>query len=207
MEPDTVRPLPSGKYAAIYADPAWRFKNWSMKELAVRGEKWARRNGRSPYSVMDTADICQLPVSNLAARDCVLFLWATYPKLPDALQVMEAWGFTFKSVAFTWVKKNPKGSGWHFGLGYWTCGNPEICLLGTRGRPRRVCNSVANLVVSPRRDHSRKPDEVYDRIERLVPGPYIELFARQTRPGWTSWGDQCPDSAAAAIPRLHTLDL
>jgi len=183
-------PLPKGPFGAILADPPWRFSNWSMSELATRGEKWARRNGRSPYNVMDNRDICALPVREMAAKDCVLFCWATYPKLKDALEVVEAWGFTFKTVAHTWVKLNPKGVGWHFGLGYWTRGNPEICLLATRGKPKRIDNSVANLIVSPRRDHSRKPDEVYECIERLVAGPYCELFARQRRAGWASWGNE-----------------
>lgn len=162
-----------------------------MAELATRGEKWARRNGRSPYDVMDTDAIGALPVKEIAARDCVLFLWATYPKLQDALRVVEAWGFTYKTVAHTWVKQNPSGRGWHFGLGYWTRGNPEICLLATRGKPKRLDNSVANLIISPRRDHSRKPDQIYPCIERLVVGPYCELFARgPARPGWQAWGDE-----------------
>ncbi len=186
-------PLPEGQFGAILADCPWRFQNWSMTERARRGEKWARRNGRSPYDVHDTDTLCRLPVQEIAARDCVLFLWATYPKLQDALQVMAAWGFQYKSVAFTWVKENPSGIGYHFGLGYWTRGNPEICLLGTRGRPKRQDNSVANLVIAPRRDHSRKPDRVRERIERLVAGPYCELFCRPPgRPGWTSWGEEMP---------------
>jgi N6-adenosine-specific RNA methylase IME4 len=190
------------KYGAILADPPWRFKNWSMGELATRGEKWARRNGRSPYDVMGTAEIAALDVRSLAADDAVLFLWATYPKLKDALAVMEGWGFEYKSVAYTWVKQNPSGKGFHFGLGYWTRGNPEVCLLGTRGEPKRVSNRVANLMVSPRRDHSRKPDEVHERIERLVAGPYCELFARQPWPGWTTLGNEIDGlDLAAAIQR------
>ena len=182
--------LPKGPFGAILADPPWRFRNWSMNELATRGEKWARRNGRSPYNVMDTEDICALPVKDIAAKNSVLFLWATYPKLEAALKVIPAWGFQYKTVAHTWVKLNPSGVGWHFGLGYWTRGNPEICLLATRGKPKRVDNCVANLLISPRRDHSRKPNEVHERIERLVAGPYCELFARETRLGWTTWGEE-----------------
>lgn len=93
--------LPDKQYPIILSDPPWRFKNWSMAELAKRGEKWARRNGRSPYPVMDTKDICALPVKQLAPKNCVLFMWATYPKLEDALQVISAWGFKYKTVAFT----------------------------------------------------------------------------------------------------------
>jgi len=179
------------KYSIIYADPPWRFANWSIGELAKRGEKWARRNGRSPYDVMNDADICALPVNDLAARDCVLFLWATYPKLESALKVAAAWGFTYKTVAFTWVKLNPSGVGFHFGLGYWTRGNPEICLLATKGHPKRVDNCVPNLVISERRDHSRKPDEIRGRIVRLVGDlPRVELFARSATPGWDVWGNE-----------------
>ena len=180
-----------GGYNIIYADPPWRFKNWSMAELAKRGEKWARRNGRSPYNVMDQADICAMPVESLAAKDCVLFMWATYPKLPEALEVISAWGFTYKTVAFTWTKLNPSGRGYHFGLGYWTRGNPEICMLATRGKPKRVNNSVANLLIWPRGKHSKKPDETRTRIVKLMGNlPRVELFARQTAPGWDSWGNE-----------------
>lgn len=184
-------PLPEGKYGAILADPPWRFRNFSMKDVAEKGERWARRHGRPSYNCAETTDIAKLPVADLAAKDCVLFLWATYPKLPDALEVMSGWGFEYKSVALTWVKRNPGGLGWHFGLGFWTRGNPEILLLGTRGKPKRLDKSVPNLMISPRQEHSRKPDETYDRIERLVAGPYIELFSRSPRPGWGAWGDQC----------------
>lgn len=154
-----------------------------MEELAKRGEEWARRNGRSPYDVMDTKDI--------AAKDCVLFLWATHPKLPDALEVMQGWGFEFKTVAFTWVKKNPSGVGLHFGLGYWTRQNAEIVLLGTRGKPKRVDNSVFSVVVSPRGRHSAKPNIVRERIVDLMgPLPRIELFAREGADGWDCMGNE-----------------
>lgn len=108
-----------------------------MKELAKRGEKWARKNGRSPYPVMATPDIAALPVADLAAKDCALFLWATYPKLKDAFEVMEGWGFEYKTVAFTWVKVNPSGVGFHFGLGYW-------CLSGRT--KVYICHNVLGYV-------------------------------------------------------------
>jgi N6-adenosine-specific RNA methylase IME4 len=183
-----------GKFNIIMADPAWRFANWSMSQLAQRGEKWARRNGRSPYDVMDTADICALPVGDIAARHSILFCWATYPKLVDALEVVKAWGFTYKTVGFTWVKQNPSGVGFHFGLGYHSRGNSEICLLPTSGKGlRRVDNSIPNLLIEPVGEHSRKPDEVRLRIERLYGDvPRIELFARQRRPGWSAWGNEVP---------------
>jgi site-specific DNA-methyltransferase (adenine-specific) len=162
-----------------------------MEERAKRGEKWARRNGRSPYDVMSTADICQIPVQRWAAKDCVLLLWATFPKMKDALQVVEAWGFTYKTVAFSWAKLTPSGRGYHFGLGYWTHGNVEVCLLATRGKPKRQQKDVAQLIVAPRGEHSSKPRETYDRIERLLEGPYLELFARPpVREGWTQIGEE-----------------
>jgi len=201
-------------YKIIYADPPWRYKNWSMSELAQRGEKWARRMGRSPYDVMDTEDICKLPVGELAAKDCVLFLWVTDPKLEEAFKVINAWGFSYRTVAFTWVKTNKKRGlaplGEHlgalmayglegyfdwlfcFGLGFWTRANPEMCLLATRGHPKRVSNKVQQLCIAPRRDHSRKPDEIRDRIVELCGDlPRIELFARPPIPeGWDVWGDE-----------------
>ncbi len=178
-------------YNIIYADPPWRFRNWSIGERAKRGEKWARRMGRSPYDVMNTEDIAAMPVGDLAAKDCVLFLWATHPKLRDAFQVMDGWGFEFKTVAFTWVKQNKSGVGFHFGLGYWTRQNPELCLLGTRGHPKRVDNSVPHLVISPLEGHSKKPDEVRKRIVRLMGDlPRVELFARQAPEGWDVFGNE-----------------
>jgi site-specific DNA-methyltransferase (adenine-specific) len=123
--------------------------------------------------------------------------------LEDALSVIEAWGFTYKTVAFTWVKTNRSGKGFHFGLGYWTRANPEICLLATRGRPRRVSRSVPNLLVSPLRDHSRKPDEARDRIVELCGDlRRAELFARQKVAGWCAWGDEvASDFHLPSVPR------
>lgn len=177
------------KYNIIYADPPWRFKNWSMAELAKRGEKWARRNGRSPYAVMDNEDIYSLPVGEIAEKDSILFLWATYPKLQEALETVRRWGFKYKTVAFTWVKQNKKSDGWHFGLGYWTRGNPEICLLATKGKPKRESKFVANLTISHLRGHSQKPDEVREKIVELMGNlPRIELFAREKTEGWDALG-------------------
>ena len=164
-----------------------------MKELATRGEKWARKNGRSPYDVMDLEDIANLPIQSIAADNCVLFLWATHPKLEEAFYIIKKWGFTYKTVAFTWVKQTPLKNGWHFGLGYWTRQNPELCLLATKGRPKRVNASVANLVISPLGRHSRKPDEVRRRIVELMGDlPRIELFCTEDdehTEDWTIAGD------------------
>ena len=178
-------------YQIIYADPPWKYNNWSMKELAVKGEKWARKNGRSPYNVIDNVDIYNLDIKNIANKDCILFLWATYPKLREAILTVEKWGFEYKTVAFTWVKQNKVSNGFHFGLGYWTRGNPEICLLGTRGKMKRLSKSVPNLTVSHLQGHSKKPDIIRNKIVDLMGDlPRIELFAREKTPGWDVWGDE-----------------
>jgi N6-adenosine-specific RNA methylase IME4 len=149
---------------------------------------------------MSLADIKSLPVAAWAAPDCVLLLWATDPLLDKALDVIRAWGFTYKTVGFCWAKLNKSAprtdSGldserdFFTGLGLWTRANPELCLLATRGHPSRRSRGVRKLIVSPRREHSRKPDETYERIEALCDGPYLELFARGRRPGWDGWGSQ-----------------
>ena len=130
-----------------------------------------------------------------ADDDCILFLWATYPQLPTCLKVMEEWGFTYKTVAFTWVKMNKVADTPFVGMGFWTRSNAEICLLGTRGHPQRQAKNVRQVILSKIREHSRKPDEQYERIEALVDGPYLEMFARPPhREGWDVWGDESEDS-------------
>jgi N6-adenosine-specific RNA methylase IME4 len=173
------------KYGAIYADPPWHFRNWSAKGTG--------RNAVSHYDCMSFDRLAALPVSDLAADNCVLFLWATDPLLGKAFELIQAWGFKYKTVGFYWVKTNAAAKSdqdFFTGLGYWTRANPEQCLLATRGKPSRKSKDVRRLIVDRRREHSRKPDQVRDRIERLVPGPYLELFARETKPGWDCWGDQ-----------------
>jgi N6-adenosine-specific RNA methylase IME4 len=138
---------------------------------------------------MNLSDLFLLAAEVPKADDCALFMWAIDPMLPQALDVIQAWGFKYKTVAFTWAKINKSGKD-PIGGGYWTRANPEMCLLATRGKPKRLNADVRQLIMAPRREHSRKPDEIYGRIERLVAGPYLEMFARQTRPGWDSWGDE-----------------
>lgn len=184
------------KFRIISADPPWRFKNWSMSQLTQRGEKWARRNGRSPYPVMTTEDICKIPVWEIAAEDSLLYLWATWPKMIDALQVMASWGFEYITQAFTWIKQNPSGRGWHFGLGYYTHGNSEVVLIGKRGKGvKRVDKGISSLVIYPRGEHSRKPPTIARRIERLHGDvPRVELFARCPVAGWSVWGNEVEPS-------------
>jgi N6-adenosine-specific RNA methylase IME4 len=109
---------------------------------------------------------------------------------PCSYELLDAWGFKHKTTAFTWVKQNPSGEGWHMGQGFYTRANPEQCWLGICGHPERLDASVQQLIVSPVLEHSRKPDEARVRIERLVGGPYLELNARRPRPGWYVWGDE-----------------
>ena len=140
---------------------------------------------------MTTPKICALPVRELAAPDCTLFLWVTFPVLNEVFDVIQAWGFTYKTVAFCWVKQNPKSSGWFFGMGNWTRANAEICLLATKGSPKRKAADVPQLIVAPREEHSKKPDETRNRIVRLMGDlPRVELFARQAPPGWDVWGNE-----------------
>jgi len=141
-----------------------------------------------------------LPVKELADDNCVLFLWCVDWGLEAALSVIQDWGFEFKAVAFTWVKQNRNGQGLFTGMGYWTRSNPEMCLLATKGKPKRLDTNVHQVVLAPVSKHSRKPDEVYERIERLVDGPRLELYARRRRPGWTSWGNEIERAGASATP-------
>jgi N6-adenosine-specific RNA methylase IME4 len=167
--------LPSPPFSVLYADPPWRLKG----------------GVQMPYPMMSTRDICAMPVADIVAPDCLLFLWAVPAHLPDALAVIRAWGFTYKTVAFTWVKRTPLDTGFLTGRGYWTHSNAEPCLLATRGQPQRVGTGVSSLIVSPRREHSRKPDEVRERIVRIAGDvPRAELFARQRAPGWSAWGNE-----------------
>lgn len=195
--------LPDKKYNIIYADPPWSYN-----------DKGCNGNAAQHYPLMKDADICALPIQDIAADDCVLFMWATYPKLQEALNVIKAWGFTYKSIGFQWVKQNRSGNGYFFGLGRWTRGNTEPCLIATKGdafpvvleeegtapcliavkgKPKRDSASVSQLVFSPLRAHSQKPDEVRDKIVELMGDlPRIELFAREAFPGWDCWGNEAP---------------
>ena len=186
------------RYGAIYADPPWHFRNWSAKGTG--------RNAVSHYDCLDFAALSALPIADLAADDCALFLWATDPLLPRALELILTLSLEYKTVGFYWVKLNSAAkhdADFFTGLGYWSRANPEQCLLATRGKPPRKAKDVRRLMVEKRREHHRKPDETRERIERLVAGPYLELFARETRPGWDCWGNQAGlfDQGATATRR------
>ena len=204
--------FPEGPFGAILADPPWRFATFSAKGRdrcpdgpvsAKAARNLQRQNSpEKHYATMPLEDIKALPVASVAAKDCVLLMWAVDPMLPQALEVGAAWGFTYKTVGFVWAKErrvtSTRGDDqeddnhkrFPMGTGYWTRANPELCLLFTRGKPKRVSASVRKLLVAPRREHSRKPDETHERVQQLVAGPYLEMFAREPRPGWSVWGNQ-----------------
>lgn len=188
------------QYNIIYADPPWPYRAWSEKGM-----------GRSPeihYPTMTFAQIAELPVERLAADDAVLFLWVTFPTLPEAFSVIKAWGFTYKTVAFVWVKQNKTTSSLFWGMGYWTRANAELCLLATKGHPKRVSAKVHQVILSPVMEHSRKPAEARERIVSLVGDlPRVELFARQITPGWDVWGNEVPCTAEMppnSLSKEHT---
>lgn len=170
-------------YQVIYADPPWQYKVYSKKGLG--------RSAESHYPTMSLEDIQALPVGKLAANDCVLFMWTTIPLLKDCFSVMRAWEFVYKTVAFVWIKKNKKANSLFWGMGYWTRANAELCMLATKGHPKRKSASVHQVIISRIEEHSKKPDEARRRIEELMGDvPRIELFARQKAPGWDAWGNE-----------------
>ena len=176
------------KYQIIYADPPWQFRNYSDKWHETHNEsRWVGKH----YSVMALEDICHLPIPDISADDCCLFLWSTSPTLKYALRVIEEWGFTYKTKAFCWAKTNTKTDGFFTGMGFWTRANTEDCLLATKGHPKRIDKSVKQLIISNRLTHSEKPMEARDRIVQLMGDlPRIELFARQKALGWDCWGNE-----------------
>lgn len=172
------------RFSVILADPPWEFKVWS-------GEG-KDRSADNHYKTDGMEGIKALPVPALAADNCALFMWCVMPELPGALDVIKAWGFEYKTVAFTWMKQNPSGDGLFMGMGYWTRANAELCLLATKGKPGRLHADVRQAILAPVMEHSRKPDDAHQRIERLLGGPYLELYARRERDGWLTWGNELP---------------
>lgn len=170
------------KYNIIYADPPWQYN-----------DKGCNGNAEKHYSTMKLADICELPVKDLAAEDCVLFLWATYPMLENALKVIKSWGFRYRTLGFQWVKTNRSSGGYFFGTGRWTRGNTEACLLAIKGKPHKFKqdNGISQIIEAPVGRHSSKPLVVRDKITDLLGElPRIELFAREQADGWDCWGDE-----------------
>lgn len=192
--PEMAQPAQVTLYDVILSDPPWHFQNWGADEP---GETHDRSRGANRYyPTVRTADICTMKPP--AADNAALFLWATWPHMPDALRVIDAWGFEYKSVAWVWVKANRSGFGHFMGMGYYTRANSEPCLLAVRGKMPVAARDVLALIYSPVREHSRKPDEQYDKIDRLYPtGQFprrLEMFARRTRPGWDVFGNEVENS-------------
>lgn len=166
----------------MYADPPWKYDNQKNNDPSMGGVT---------YPVLSVKDIADLPIQGICEKDCALFLWATYPKLREAFFVMDAWGFKYTTVAFTWVKTNPKKGGYYSGMGHWTNGNAEIVLFGKKGTPKRQNKSVKQIIESPVGKHSTKPDCTRDRIVTLMGDlPRVELFGRKEVPGWTVLGNE-----------------
>ena len=176
--------FPKGKkYSIIYSDPPWAYRDRRDKHPRLCGGASAH------YKTMKTDEIMQLPVEEIAADDAFLFIWATFPNLPEAFRVIDGWGFSYRTSAFVWIKTNKKNGKPFFGIGHYTKSNAEVCLLAIRGRPKVVSNYVSSVIISPREEHSKKPDESRDRIVQLCGDlPRIELFARQRVSGWDCWG-------------------
>ena len=170
------------KYNIVYADPPWQYN-----------DKGCNGNAQKHYSTMKLTEICDLPINSIADKDCVLFLWSTYPMLINAMQVIDSWGFKYKTLGFQWVKRNRNSGGYFFGTGQWTRGNTEACLLAIKGKPHKfkINNGISQLIDYPVGRHSSKPPIVRDKIVELLGDlPRIELFAREQSDGWDCWGNE-----------------
>ena len=172
------------KYSIIYADPPWQYRVWS--------KKGSGRSAESHYPTMSKKEIANLPIQNICEKDSVLLLWVIAPCLVEGIELIKSWGFDYKTIGFTWVKKNKKSPSWFWGMGYYTRANAEICLLATKGKPlKRVSKAVHSVIDTPIEKHSKKPDCARDRITKLFGElPRIELFARQHADGWDCWGNE-----------------
>lgn len=174
------------KYDIILADPPWKYNSRANHKTRFRG------GAEGHYDLLTTQEICNLPISELANPNALLFMWATFPMITDAFKVIDAWGFKYKTIGFLWAKLNPKAGTPFFGVGYYTKSNSEPCLLATRGKAMKpIINTVSSLILAPRQEHSRKPEESLIRIERMYPDTKkLELFSREKREGWDSWGNE-----------------
>lgn len=175
--------LPPGPFGCILADPPWAFRTYSGKHCTPH------RGAHDHYITTRTDALSEIPLAPVVAKDAALFMWVVDSHLEEAFQLGRAWGFEFKTCAFVWVKSKPGGYP-HIGMGYWTRKQTEQCWLFTRGSPKRLGKGVEQIIHCPRGAHSAKPEQQYGLIERLVGGPYLEMFARTTKPGWTAWGNQ-----------------
>lgn len=171
------------KYNVIYADPPRKYNTW--RDGMGTAEKH--------YPTMKVESIVGMQniIKNISEKDCILFLWVTFPCLLEGLKVMKEWGFKYKTCGFNWIKRNKVSDTWFFGMGHWTRANSELCLIGTKGTIKRKSNKVSQIIDTHIEEHSKKPNIVRERIVELVGDlPRIELFARQTSEGWDSWGNE-----------------
>lgn len=171
------------KYNIIYADPPWHYRTW----------RDGNGTANNHYQTMKIEEIVAMKntIQKISEKNCVLFLWVTFPCLLEGIKTLQEWGFKYKTCGFTWVKRNKVSDSWFFGLGHWTRANAEICLIATKGQIKRVSNKVAQVVDTHIEEHSKKPAIVRERIVELVGDlPRIELFARQTAEGWDCWGNE-----------------
>jgi N6-adenosine-specific RNA methylase IME4 len=179
-----VLPKPKGLVTTVLADPPWRFANRTGK-MAPEHKRLKR------YHTMTIEDICAMPVASLTNKNSHLYLWCPNALLPWGLRVMEAWGFQYKAN-LVWYKIRKDGGPDGRGVGFYFRNVTEILLFGIRGsmRTQQPGRRQVNILRTQKREHSRKPDEMYDLIEACSPGPYLELFAREQRQGWIQWGDE-----------------
>ncbi len=176
-------------YEVIYADPPWEYKDKRNKHPRLCGGALVH------YKTMPLKEIKALPISNISSKNSMLFLWATFPNLREALEVIEAWGFKYKTLGFSWIKTNKRNGKPFFGIGHYTKSNCEVCLIGIKGKPKIMSNYVSSVVISPREEHSKKPDIIRERIVELCGNvSRIELFARKNIDGWDAWGLECPNT-------------
>lgn len=171
--------IPMFSQRVIHIDPAWSYEMWS--------DKGYEKSPQAHYDCLTMDELKALPVGHLAAPEAVLVMWGVFPMMPQALELMAHYGFQFKTGG-AWAKQSPTGRKWAFGPGYVLRGAAEFYIIGTLGNPSTKSKSVRNLIVAPRREHSRKPDQIFADIEALWDGPYIDIFGRQQRAGWTVWG-------------------
>lgn len=181
------------KYKIIYADPPWSYNDKSLN----------RGGAERYYKTVENSVLENLDVQSICDEDCILFMWATFPKIQEALDLIKAWGFKYKTNAFTWVKKNKKAGTNFWGMGHWTRSNAEICLLGVKGKPKRIGMGVHSIIEAPIEAHSKKPEVTKDKILELMGDlPRLEMFARHSTEGWDVYGNECADSIH--IPQKET---
>jgi N6-adenosine-specific RNA methylase IME4 len=176
------------RYGVVIADPPWPYQNFSERKQGAAAAE---------YDSMTIDQLCAMPVADLTLQDSILFLWGTWPKLPEAVKLLQAWGFDYVT-GFPWVKLTKKGNGVDYGVGFWVRGCSEYVLIGRRGNvsPPRLEGFLGLL--SPNLKHSRKPQDLY-HIAETLPGPYLEIFSRRSRRGWDSYGNEVMDMSSGLI--------